>query len=120
MVFVLLPIVFIAVAGLAYVWLLTFREVRAAKAFGRPQTIRLVGLLASTALAPLPYLMVFFVDPHNQKYLAWSMKFAVLLFLLSLPGAFLRKGLIRWGLVLSSIFFLGFTAFIYLISGWQF
>jgi len=120
MVFQLLPIALAAVAGLAYAWFVTVRELRMAKAIGWRQTTALVSLLAATALAPMPYVTVYFIDPHDQKGLAWSMKFAVLFFLLSLPGAWLRKGLLRWGLILGSIFFLGFTSLIYAISGWQF
>jgi len=121
MIFALLPIVFAALAGLAWAWFVTLREVRAAPAFKWPQAIALVSVLASTALIPLPYVMVlFFIDPHNQKGLAWSMRIAVALFFLSLPGAFVQKRLLRWGLVLFSLFFLGFTGFIYFIGGWQF
>jgi uncharacterized membrane protein len=121
MVFALLPLVFAAVVGLAYAWFVTVLDVRAAGTLDWPRTIAVASLLASTALVPLPLVMVlFFIDPHDQKGIAWSMAIAVLLFVLSLPGAFVRKGPLRWGLVLSSIFFLGFVGFVYLVSGWQF
>jgi hypothetical protein len=121
MIFALLPIVIIALAALAYAWFATAKELRAASAPRWRQTITLAGLLASTALVPLPYLVSSFVDPHKQSDLEWTMRCLILLFVLSLAGALVQKGpLLKIGLVLFSIFFLGFTWFIYIMSQWQF
>jgi hypothetical protein len=120
MVFTLLPMVLVAVVVLVWAWFETVCDVRAANLIGRRRTIAMVGLLASTALVPLPYGMVFLLDPHSDKELAWSLGIAVLLFVLSLTGAFMQKILLRIGLILCSLFFLGYAGFIYAISGWQF
>jgi hypothetical protein len=117
MIFALLPAVFVVALVLAIAWFVTVRDLRAAGALGWPQTLRLVGLLASTILVPLPYAMALLVDPHHQKGIAWSMAFAVLLFVLSIPGAILQKGLLRYGLILCSVFLLGFAGLIYLATG---
>jgi hypothetical protein len=122
MIFTLLPLALVAIALLVWAWIVTLRGVRSAPAPGWRRILALIGLLAATLLVPLPYIMLLgFSDPTNLAAIAWSMKAAVLLFALSLPGAFLLKGwLLRIGLVLSSTFFLLFCGAIYAISGWQF
>jgi len=121
MIFLLLPVVGFAFVGFAYAWFVTYREMRTAKSLDRTQTAAFIGLLAATMQIPLPFVMaLFFVDPHNQKGLAWLTGLEVVFFLVSLPGAFARKGPIRWWLVGSSIFFLALTAMIYFVSGWSF
>ena len=121
MLIVTLPLSATAILAIVFAWILTWREVRAAQAFAWPQGIALAGVLALTILAPLPFAMaVRFIDPHNERGLEWSMRLAVLLFVLALPGAFMHKGLLRWALVLCAIFFLGLTGFIYFVSGIQF
>ncbi len=121
MVFMLLPMALVAVVVFAWAWIVTLRDVRSAPDAGWRQTLALTGLLASTLLVPLPYVMLLcFSDPTNETGIAWSMKVAVLLFVLGLPGAFMQKVPLRIGLILSSIFFLLFCGAIYAISGWQF
>jgi hypothetical protein len=114
------PIVVVATVGIAYIWVLTNQEVREAKVLKWPQTIALLSVLAATMQVPLPFVMAFFsIGPSNPK-LEWIAGLEVLLFLVALPCALKRKGLVRWWLALSSIFFLALTGFIYLVSGIQF
>lgn len=121
MIFMLLPLALIAFAVLILAWIVTLRDVPAAPPFGWRQTLASVGLIASTLLVPLPFIMaLFFIDPHNQPGLAWSMGIAALLFVLSLAGAFTHRVLLCIGLILSSLFFLGFCGAVYAIGGWQF
>jgi hypothetical protein len=121
MIFTLLPLALLAIAILVWAWIVTLRGVRSAPALGWRRILALIGLLASTLLVPLPYVMLLcFSDPTNMAGIAWSMKVAVLLFALSLPGACLQRVLLCIGLILSSLFFLLFCGAIYAISGWQF
>jgi hypothetical protein len=120
MVVVMLPIIGVAIAGIAYTWVLTYREVREAQVLEWPQTIAFLSVLAVTMQAPLPFVMaLFFIDPPNPK-IRWIAGFEVLFFLVSLPCALKRKGPARWWLALSSIFFLVFTGFIYIVSQMKF
>jgi hypothetical protein len=119
--FEMFPITIVAIVGFVYTWALTLQEIRASKEWEWPHTIALVGAAAATLQVPLPFLMaLFFVDPHDQKDLALSAGLEVLLFMVALPCAFRRKGLLRWFLALSSVFFLALTGFVYAISQWQF
>jgi hypothetical protein len=121
MIFTLLPLALVGVAIVAWAWFRTLRDVRAAPSLGWRQILALAGLLASTLLAPLPYVMLLcFSAPTNAAGIAWSLKVALLLFLVSLPGAFTQRVLLCIGLILSSLFFLAFCGAIYAISGWQF
>jgi hypothetical protein len=121
MIFAMLPIALLALAGVGFAWFLLFRELREAKVMGWRQAIALAGAAAATLQIPIPFLMaVFFIDPHNQKNLALFSWLEVLFFVIALPSAFRWKGLLRWGLVLTSLFFLVLTGAIYATSQWQF
>lgn len=116
------PIVCAAIVGIAYTWVLTYREVREAKVLKRRQKIALLSVVAATMQAPLPFVMAFislFIDRHNPK-MGWIAGLEVVFFLISLPCALTRKGLARWCLALSSIVLLVFTGFVYAVSQWEF
>jgi hypothetical protein len=120
MIFAMLPIALLAFAGVGFAWFLLFQELREAKVIGWRQAIALAGAAAATLQIPLPFLMPFLIDPHDQKDLALFSWLEVLFFLIALPSAFRWKGLLRWGLVLTSLFFLVLTGAIYAMSQWQF
>jgi hypothetical protein len=121
------PLVGLAIVSIAYTWVLTYKEVREAKLLEWPQTIALLSVVATTMQVPLPFVMAF-IEPHDPK-LGWMgaprkeaflLLPEVLFFLVAMPCALIRKGAARWCLAFSSIVFLVFTGFIYLISGIRF
>ncbi|MGA7343060.1 MAG: hypothetical protein WBE72_00245 [Terracidiphilus sp.] len=118
---VLLPITIVAIVGLAYAWVLTYQEVRAAKVLEWPQTIALLSVLAVTMQVVLHFGMTFFFfGTTDRRTIGWIAGFEVLFFLIALPCALKRKGPVRWLLALSSIYFLAFAGFGYMVSGIQF
>ena len=120
MLLMLLPIVCVAIVGIAYVGVTTFQEVREAEAVGWPRAIALVSVIGVALEIPIPFVMaLFFIDPYNPK-IGWLAGLEVLLFVISLPCALKGKGLVRWWLALSSVLFLGISGSIYLVSEWQF
>ena len=121
MVIVFLPLTLVVIAGLAWTWVLTYREVRAASALEWHQTIALFSELAVTMQVLLFFAMFFFlVSPVGHRTIAWITGLEVLFFLIALPCALIRKGPTRWWLAVSSIYFLAFAGFGYLVSGIQF
>jgi hypothetical protein len=121
MVIVFLPLTIGVIVGLAWTWFLTFREVRAAGVLEWPQTIAILSELAVTMQVLLFFAMFFFfTSPVDQRTIAWITGLEVLFFLIALPCALKRKGPTRWYLVVSSIYFLTFAGFGYLVSGIQF
>lgn len=119
MVFVLLPVTLAAIVGLAYTWILTYREVRAARAVEWPQKIALLSVTAVSVQVVLFFGMLFNLS-NDQRMIGWIMGIEVLLFLVAVPCAVIRKGFARWWLAFSSIYFLAFAGFVYLVSGIQF
>ena len=125
------PLVGLAIVCIAYTWALTYQEMREAKVLGWRQTIALLSVLAVTMQALPPFAMVWehtrFERTHFRAdslssidapdpLIGWIAGLEVLFFFVSLPYALTRKGLARWLLTASSIVFLAFTGFFYLIS----
>jgi hypothetical protein len=118
---VLLPLTLAVVVGLAWTWVLTYRELRATEGIRRPQTIALLSELAVTLQALLFFAMAFFlIGPIQRRATASIAALEVLLFLIAVPCAILRKGPTRWFLAVSSVYFLALAGFAYLVSGIQF
>ncbi len=115
MVFVMFPIVALAVVGLAYAWVVTYKEVREAKHLAGPHVISLLGVLAVTLQAPLPVAMLYFVDPPDPD-MGWFAVLEVLLFLVAVPCALKRSDPLRWLLVLASLVLLAFSGMIFAAS----
>jgi hypothetical protein len=116
------PLVGFAIVGIAYTWVLTYQALREAKVLGRPQKIALLSVLAATMQAPLPFVMAFRItvpDRHDARR-GWIAGLEVLFFLVALSCALTRRGPARWLIALSSIVFLVFTGFMYLVTGIQF
>lgn len=118
MVIVLLPVTLAAILGLAYAWVLTYREVRAAMAQSWRQTVAWLSVGAVTLQVLLFVAMIFFLS--NERTIDWLAGGELVLFLIALPCAVLRKGFARWCLAFSSIYFLTFAGFIYIVSGIRF
>lgn len=116
------PIVFLAIVGIAYTWVVTYRELRKANVLEWPQKIALLSVVAATMQVPIPFVLAYnavFVDRHSPT-MGWIAGLEVPFFLVSLPCAFTQKGLARWCLALSSIVLLVFTGFVYVVSQWEF
>ncbi|MGB8097440.1 MAG: hypothetical protein WCF17_09815 [Terracidiphilus sp.] len=119
MVFALLPVILAAIVGLAYAWVVTFQEMRAAEAPGWRQTTALLSVGAVTMQVLLCGAMLLFLA-NNGRAIDWIMGVEVLVFFIALPCAILRKGFTRWGLIFSSIYFLAFAGFVFFVSGIRF
>ena len=116
------PIVGLAIVGIAYAWVVTYRELRKANVLEWPQKIALLSVVAATMQVPIPFVLAFIVlfnDRHSPT-MGWIAGLEVLFFLVSLPCALTRKGLARWCLAFSSIVLLVFTGFVYALSQWEF
>ena len=119
MVLVLLPVVCLAILAITLSWVFTFREIRAAEAFGWLQAIALASVLAVTIQATLPFVMLFMIDPHSPRIDLIAV-LAGVLFLIALSCSLIRKGPARWLLAPSSLLLALLTGFIDLVSGIQF
>jgi hypothetical protein len=124
------PLVALAIVCIAYTWVLTYLQVREAKGPAWHQTITLASVLSPTIQALLPFVMLWehtrFERAHFRPnslssvdapdpVIGWIAGLEVLFFLVSLPCALTRKGVARWLLASSSIFFLALTGFFYLV-----
>ena len=116
MVKVLMPVTLAALAGLIYAWVLTYRESRAAEAPGWRQTVAWLSVGAVT-LQVLLFAGMYFFFSNGQRAINSIAEIEVLLVLIAVPCAVMRKGFARWWLIFSSVYFLAFAWFIYIVSG---
>jgi hypothetical protein len=118
MVIFLLPVTLIAVLGLAYAWVLTAREMRAPDTSPTRKSLAWASVIAVTAQVLLYGAMLFFLTNHPAIDRIAAAEVA--LFLIALPCAILRKGFARWWLILTSLYFVVFAGFVWMVSGIQF
>jgi hypothetical protein len=123
MLFVTVPLTILAIASLLYAWVLTHRELRAVDCKGRTETIALLSVFTVTMEILLVVVMFSFsfgIGIIAGDAIGWVTGVEVLFFLLALPCAIMRKGLARWCLVFSSIYFMAIGGMMYVASGIQF
>jgi hypothetical protein len=121
MLLVTIPITVIAVGSLIYAWFLTSAEVRAVKVYGRSQTIALLSVFAVTMEILLIVVMLSLgIGIIQGDTIGWITGAELLFFLVALPCALMRKGLVRWCLAFASIYFMAIGGFLYAVSGIQF
>ncbi len=118
MIFELIPIALIALAGVALNWVLTYAELRQASGFKWPQAMTLGSMLAATLQVPLPFVMIVgYTAQRNEKFVDWCAVLGVVLFVLAMWCVVRRRGLARWWLLFSAVACLVFAGLVDLVTG---
>lgn len=115
----LLLVTLIALLGLAYAWVLTVREVRAPDTAPKRRKLAWLSVLVVTGQVALFGIMSLFLL-HNRLAADCVAVGEVALFLFALPCAIARQGLVRWWLILTSVYFMAFTGFVWVLTGIRF
>jgi hypothetical protein len=119
MLLVFFLVTLVAVLGLGYAWVLTVREMRAPDTSPTRKTLAWVSVIAVTAQALLIG-AIYLLFSTNHPAIGRIAVVEVVLFLVAVPSAILRKGFARWWLILCSLYFLVFAGFVWVVSGIQF
>jgi len=117
----ILPFTIIAILGLVYTWIVTYEEVRAVKSLKWPKMLGLLCVLAvSIQLVLFVWNLSCFLGSIDRSGIEWSAKLQIPCLFVAVPCAFERKGVTRFLMILSSIYFMAIAGFSFLVSGIQF